>query len=301
MSQVKTRRSKGTIAATGGIAAMLVILAGSFALFFRAGDNQNSALGTGAETQLATMMVISVGVLLTLLIVAAFVFQQLGLADPAQPLGLPEGSVRALIALFLIMIFVLFSIYLFRRVDAIAWDYFPMLTEEQVSVFNPSDLFKKKENPNAPGTYNVWIRIKEVDSATQQFATAIFTATLTLMTAVSSFYFASRDLSRPASMSESTKKEAGISLTNISPSNAEASKGEVFISNLAGSGFSEGVQVKLRRQDQQDIDATDVEVLTSSRVLCKFNLAGKEPGKWDVVINDVEGNLAGLKDAFEIR
>jgi hypothetical protein len=51
-----------------------------------------------------------------LLFIMATGFALLGLADPQQALGLPEGSIRAMIALFLIMIFVTFGLYLFRAI-----------------------------------------------------------------------------------------------------------------------------------------------------------------------------------------
>ena len=68
------------------------------------------------EIQMGLVVVLTVVVLLTLLTVMAAVFSRLGLSDSRQPLGLPEGSIRALIALFLIMIFIIMSVYLFRTI-----------------------------------------------------------------------------------------------------------------------------------------------------------------------------------------
>jgi hypothetical protein len=67
------------------------------------------------ETVLGILMA-QVIVALMLLFIMATGFALLGLADPQQALGLPEGSIRAMIALFLIMIFVTFGLYLFRAI-----------------------------------------------------------------------------------------------------------------------------------------------------------------------------------------
>ena len=40
----------------------------------------------------------------------------MGLTDKDEALGLPEGSIRAMIALVLILVFILFGIYLFNKV-----------------------------------------------------------------------------------------------------------------------------------------------------------------------------------------
>src|SRR3990172_6889513 len=53
---------------------------------------------------------------LVLLFMMAIAFDELGLGDPGQALGLPEGTVRAMIAVFLVVIFVVVGLYLFRIV-----------------------------------------------------------------------------------------------------------------------------------------------------------------------------------------
>ena len=68
------------------------------------------------ETVLGILMAQVIVALMMLLFIMAAGFALLGLADPQQALGLPEGSIRAMIALFLIMIFVTFGLYLFRAV-----------------------------------------------------------------------------------------------------------------------------------------------------------------------------------------
>lgn len=90
-----------------------VLLVG--ALLGAAGLALVTAPKSAAEVVLPLLVI---GGLLSLLIVLALVsvfFQTLGLANPAQALALPEGSVRAVIALGLIVLFAILAIYLYAN------------------------------------------------------------------------------------------------------------------------------------------------------------------------------------------
>ena len=73
-------------------------------------------LPSTAETHMGMVVVLSVSVVLVLLYLMAAGFASLGLASRQNAIGLPEGSMRALIALFLIMIFIMVSVHMFRAV-----------------------------------------------------------------------------------------------------------------------------------------------------------------------------------------
>src|SRR5262245_1816786 len=60
------------------------------------------------EIQVGFLVVIGVIALITLHFIVAAGFAHLQLADPKQALALPEGSIRAMIALILIMVFIIF-------------------------------------------------------------------------------------------------------------------------------------------------------------------------------------------------
>ena|ERR1700734_2303202 len=68
------------------------------------------------EMIMGIVVVTAISALMTLLYILAVGFKFMKLADPKQALGLPDGSIRAMIALILIMVFVMFGIYLFRSV-----------------------------------------------------------------------------------------------------------------------------------------------------------------------------------------
>ena len=73
-----------------------------------------ATLPKDSEVQLGFLVVIAVIALISLLFTVAAGFSRLQLTDGKQAMGLPEGSIRALIALILIMVFVIVSIYVFR-------------------------------------------------------------------------------------------------------------------------------------------------------------------------------------------
>src|SRR5262245_36555158 len=61
-----------------------------------------------AEMLMGLVIVFAVAALIGLLFVVAAGYKNLGLDDGKHPLGLPEGSIRAIIAIMLIMVFIIF-------------------------------------------------------------------------------------------------------------------------------------------------------------------------------------------------
>jgi hypothetical protein len=69
-----------------------------------------------SEIYIGMLTVLGVGILMLLLTIMTMVFASLDLADPNHALGLPEGSIRALIALILLLVFIIVGLYLFNVV-----------------------------------------------------------------------------------------------------------------------------------------------------------------------------------------
>ncbi len=68
------------------------------------------------EITLGLVIILGVSVVSVLLFILTAGFAALNLTDRRRAFGLPEGSIRALIALFLIVIWVIVSVFLFRFV-----------------------------------------------------------------------------------------------------------------------------------------------------------------------------------------
>ena len=102
---------------------------------------------TGASIIVTLVVIAGVIGLLAVLMMTALAFSSVKLADSTQALGLPEGSVRAVIALSLIVIFIIIVVFLFgnlrRQVNQI-----PHLTFQQANAI-PGELVlaKHREDP----------------------------------------------------------------------------------------------------------------------------------------------------------
>ena len=69
------------------------------------------------QMQLPLLVIGGLVALLGMLAVMAVAFKTVDLADPKQALGLPDGTVRAVIALSLILIFAVVTVYLFSNLS----------------------------------------------------------------------------------------------------------------------------------------------------------------------------------------
>ena len=81
-----------------------------------------------------------------------------------------------------------------------------------------------------------------------------------------------------------------LMIEKISPSSAHNTG--VASVEVNGAGFSDGFSTKLSRTGQADILAQSISVLTSSAIMCSFDLTAKSTGNWDVIVS------TSAQDAF---
>ncbi|HEY1349978.1 MAG TPA: IPT/TIG domain-containing protein [Ktedonobacteraceae bacterium] len=96
----------------GGAFSLLILIAAGFGALLATNH-------APAELLLGLAVTFGVGALLLMLFLMAIGFSRLHLDDKTQALGLPSGSVRALIALLLIVIWVIVSIFLFTFIGGL--------------------------------------------------------------------------------------------------------------------------------------------------------------------------------------
>ncbi len=101
----------GAIVATVLIVALIITGLVLVINYFTTPQNPRSELVIGL------IIVLGVSVLIVLLFIIAAGFSALGMGDPKQAMGLPEGSIRAMIALLLIIVWVILSVFLFNAVQ----------------------------------------------------------------------------------------------------------------------------------------------------------------------------------------
>jgi len=139
-----------------GIAALTAILI-PLALWFglRAGrkwlggteETYTEAL-TGAPVMVTLVVIAGVIGLLAVLMMTALAFSAVRLSDRSQALGLPEGSVRAVIALSLIVIFVITVVFLFGNLGT-QLNQIQHLTLAQTNAI-PGNLIANKRSEEEP-------------------------------------------------------------------------------------------------------------------------------------------------------
>lgn len=125
------------------------------------------------------------------------VFARLGIYDRSKALGLPEGSVRALIALILLIIFVIFANIVFGMLsgkEKVPHNFAGLTTQEITGL--PGAVVERRPSavttppppsPTFDGVYLQDQRNEDGAALGQQIVTAL----ITLVAAISAFYFGS--------------------------------------------------------------------------------------------------------------
>ncbi len=127
--------------------------------------------------------------------IVALAFTKAGLGKSDQALGLPAGSVRALIAFFLLLIFGLLTIFLFTNVDdeqgtlqGVSATRFDELLDDGKVV---ESTVTRTNDDGVPETYTVTIA-SEASQSQQDLAKQLTTALVTLVAALAAFYFGAK-------------------------------------------------------------------------------------------------------------
>ncbi len=90
-----------------------------------------------------------------------------------------------------------------------------------------------------------------------------------------------------------------VSVTSITPHQGNQYNIVLAISDLAGSGFRPGAQVRLE-MDGNVINAYDVNVVSPTQITCTVGLFGVATGFYDVVVTNPDGSWARLEDGFRV-
>jgi hypothetical protein len=139
----RTKKHAGWSLFLGGFAVCLV------PLFFMGTASLLANFGTPA-IPLTGLLLGGVLALIITLTLVAYTFWTLDLHDRAQALGLPEGSIRAVIALILILIFIISSMFMFGRLASPDVITVSGLTEEQVASLGGNDIISKVPDSREP-------------------------------------------------------------------------------------------------------------------------------------------------------
>jgi hypothetical protein len=155
---------------------------------------------------LPLMAILGIVLLFGTLALVAMLFQSLGLTDKAEPLALPPGSIRAAIALSLIVLFAIISIMLFQSMVGQPYllqgftkaQMYGMVERSPGSVIQVVPAACAASVPEggacaeADERYDLHLQGAGLSESASDLATQLLTLVGTLMTSVTSFYFATR-------------------------------------------------------------------------------------------------------------
>jgi hypothetical protein len=141
---------------------------------------------------LPILAVCAVITLLGVLSLVAIGFRLVGLGDEKQALGLPDGSIRSVIALSLIVLFAIFCVYLYSTLSSPGrLESVTGLTDATVKSFEQSLPPGAFVSDVVSGPNHTVLFHAGLSQASNDFAKQILTLMGTLVTAIASFYFGS--------------------------------------------------------------------------------------------------------------
>ena len=151
------------------------------------------------ETAIALTFTIVAGVvaMLSTLVVTAFILRCLGLTDPKEALGLPSGSIRAIIALSLILIFAIVTVFFFQFMDE------PFTT----TITNSTTIITNSTLGNTTIT-NSTTTTSGPGQSMIDFSKQTLTTLGTLVVAIAAFYFGTRAVQ----VAQGSKETADLSI-----------------------------------------------------------------------------------------
>lgn len=155
---------------------------------------------------------------LVALCLVVIVFQRLGLASTNYALGLPEGSIRAFIALALILLFFMMGVYLYTGISEQGGEVITGLTTQQAA-----------EIPDERVAFRVTrggvvdVHLHPASAAGEDVARQMITTMSTLVVAIAAFYFGTSAVQQAVTSTGAGSAGTGLaspSLTRLEPRNS---------------------------------------------------------------------------------
>lgn len=241
------------------------------------------------ERALPLIAIGGVVVLILLLTAVATMFSILNLTNRDQAMGLPEGSIRAVIALSLIVLFAILSVFLFQSISTggssttIAEMSSADRTEFIRTHTNARDI-QSAPTKDKPGFYDVTYR--STNAASEDFAKQLLVLLGTLMTAITSFYLGAGTVASAVKAGGETSANATSTFANLTPAtHSIANDGNTLHLEITGTGLDGISRVKLVGPGGPPIDGTAV-VPSSTKVSCDFDVTNAAAGTWSIEVSE---------------
>src|SRR5215213_4647164 len=287
----------------GSAAAILALVLGAGFLVLRKLIPNDSA---GVLPLLAIGGIILLMLMLTFV---AMIFSMLGLTNNQQAMGLPEGSIRAVIALSLIVLFAILSVFLFHNVSTSgtvnsivrlsdadrlqfikdhpnARDLQTIVTKDDAGKPVVAKDTNGLDLKNADGSpkYLYDVSYRSTNSASEDFAKQLLVLLGTRMTAVTSFYLGAGTVTSAVKAGETSTTSAST-FTNVTPAtHSIATNGPTLHLEITGTNLDGISRVRLVKPGDPAIDGTTV-VPGSTKLSCDFDVSTAPPGTWSIEVS----------------
>jgi hypothetical protein len=267
------------------------------------------SLATSSPPILLPLLAIG-GVIVFILVLTsvAIMFSFIGLTHQDQAMGLPEGSIRAVIALSLIVLFTILAVFLYQNISRGG----PVSTVENLSDAERVQFLKDHstardvksvlatkdgkplKKPDGSDLYTVTYRDENPTSA--DFAKQLLVLLGTLMTAITSFY-----LGAGTAASATAPPSPSPTVDHIQNREHVISRdGSVIRLMVKGNNLDIIRNVKIEREGAR-YSGSNV-VSKSDNVTCEITVTAAmvAPPPWDVVVDDGASKFATLRSALTI-
>ncbi|HZR85965.1 MAG TPA: hypothetical protein VFB02_04130 [Bradyrhizobium sp.] len=256
----------------------------------------------GPEMTLPLLIISGVMMLLVTLALTAFVFSSVDLVDKSQALGLPEGSVRSVIALSLVLLFAILAVYLYSSMATSGKIVPAQVAGEDMRIQLKQNLLPGQfvyEQPSADGKgFTIFYR-QTASPASEDFAKQLLAMIGTLVTAVASFYFGSKTAISAQAAGSGVNVPAGAPVIRaVNPS--KVVRGTLTKLEITGDGLDLIKEVKAVSKDRQVL-ATEV-LSNASHLKCSLAMDLDAPtGAWDIIVSDGSGKEAKLAGSLIVE
>jgi hypothetical protein len=281
-----------------------LMMFGAGILIYFAYSSEDFARRLAPEVLMSIVIVLGIVIMMALLFAIAAGFASMRLANSTHALGLPEGSIRAMIALILILVFIIFGVYLFRSVGQGDWQGPTKLEAftEVVELAEVSDVRTVQYVPDPTGRgndyYEVWVRTP-VDDDGARLAQQLITTVGTLVVAVAGFYFGSSTFRSGVDRTRASEDRLGPVILSFSPQ--EGRQHDLVELKVQGRNLRSCQSISLVRDGEQLTNERDV-ISSDTEATAYIRLTANPGGdKWDLVVENENGAQDILPWTFTIN
>jgi hypothetical protein len=266
-------------------------------------------LSKDGSGSLALLAIGGVVVLILLLTAVAMVFSILQLTNNTQAMGLPEGSIRAVIALSLIVLFAILSVFLYEGVSKGSRNVIPGLTNSERVKFiqehtTAQDIQSKVTEKGVDGKEDKYeVSYRSTNTTADDFAKQMLVLLGTLMTAVTSFYLGAGTATTAAKAGGDAAKATAdsanaLTVTGIDPKSYALASGSSMTLQLTGANLDVISRVKIAKANVELPGIIMSKAATS--LSCTIDVSTATPGVWDLTVDDGGSKSFTLPGALTI-